>query len=137
MENKQLEGRLLLDPGAEIIFLRHEVHGRVSEMELSAADHFILMNHEEEQQPVKVDNLFDKPEPGSKRRMRIILREAYRYQGARVVVTLNTNETLVLNSVFIKRYVRNVMDHVQSGHIEMEEALELIDNLNDIGSSFE
>ncbi|SEM79990.1 hypothetical protein SAMN04489762_1070 [Terribacillus saccharophilus] len=137
MEHKQLEGRLLLDPGAEIIFLRHEVCGRISEMELSEEDRFILLTGDKGHHPVKIDDLFDRPEPGSKRCMRIILKEAYRYQGAKVKVTLNTNETLLLNSVFIKRYVRNVMDHVQSGHIEMEEALELIDNLDDIGRSFE
>lgn len=137
MENKQLEGRLLLDPGAELIFLKHEVHGRISEMELSEADYFTLMNNEGEQQPVKIDDLFERLKPESKRRTRLILDEAFRYQGARVLVTLSTRGTLVLNSTFIKRYVRNVMDHAHSGHIEMEKALELIDNLDDIGSSFE
>lgn len=137
MDNKQLEGRLLLDPGAEIIFLRHEVHGRISEMELSEADHFIMLNEDKDQQTVKIDDLFERLKPESKRRTRLILDEAFRYQGARVLVTLSTRGTLVLNSIFIKRYVRNVMDHEHSGHIEMEKALELIDNLDDIGSSFE
>ncbi|MFP7255932.1 hypothetical protein [Terribacillus saccharophilus] len=137
MDNKQLEGRLLLDPGAEIIFLRHEVHGRISEMELSEADYFIMLNEDKDQQPVKIDDLFERLKQESKRRTRLILDEAFRYQGARVLVTLSTRGTLVLNSTFIKRYVRNIMDHEHSGHIEIEKALELIDNLDDIGSSFE